>query len=90
MNPKTTLNREVNVTGYYFTGRSMESFPSAIEFDNQQVTFAEAGMRYLVKKGQSFIKLFDATAGDTTYRLKYDPEQLLWTLVYTSRARRAV
>lgn len=90
MNAKTTLNREVNVTGYYFAGRSMESFPSQIEFDNQQITFAEAGMRYLVKKGQNFVKLFDATAGDTTYRLKYDPEQLLWTLVYTSRTRRAV
>jgi hypothetical protein len=32
----------------------------------------------------------DATDGDTTYRLKYDPEQVLWTLVYTSRGHRAV
>jgi hypothetical protein len=34
--------------------------------------------------------LLDATDGDTTYRLKYDPEQVLWTLVYTSRGHRAV
>ena len=90
MNTRTTLNREINVTGYYFQGKTMQSFPSQIEFDNQQINFAEAGMRYLIKKGQNFVRLFDATAGDTTYRLKYDPEQLLWTLVYTTRGHRAV
>lgn len=85
---RTNFNKEVNVTGYYFRNKNMQSFPSQIEFDNKQVTFAEAGMQFLIKKGQSFVRLFDATDGDTTYRLRYDPEQLLWTLVYTTRGQR--
>jgi hypothetical protein len=89
MTPKTTLNREVNVTGYYFRNRNLQTFPRQIEFDNQRVTFVEAGMQYLVKKGQNFIKLFDATDGNSNYRLKYDPEQLLWTLISVGPAHRA-
>lgn len=87
---RTAINREVNVTGYYFRNKNLQTIPKQIEYDNQQVTFVEAGMQYLIKKGQGFIRLLDATDGDTTYRLKYDPEQVLWTLVYTSRGHRAV
>ncbi len=86
---RTTINKEVNVTGYFFRNKSLQSFPSQIEFDNKQVSFSESGMQYLVKKGQNFIKLFDASDGMQTYRLKYDPEQLLWTLLYTTRGQRA-
>ena len=86
---RTTLNREVNVTGYGFRPKSLQTFPSQIEIDNQRVTFIEQGMQYFVQKGQHLVRLFDASDGDTTYRLKYDPEQMLWTLVYTVSAQRA-
>lgn len=90
MNNRTTLNREVNVTGYYFkNGSQMHSFPSQIEFDNQRVTFAKSGMQYLVQKGQNLVRLFDASDGSATYRLKYDPQQLIWTLVYINGGQRA-
>ncbi len=81
---RKTINREVTVTGYHFANRARQSFPSQIEFDNQRVTFAEAGMRYLVKKGRTFVKLFDVSDGSTTYRLRYDPDQVIWTLVHTT------
>lgn len=87
---RTTVNQEVNVTGYSFRNKSLQSVPTSIEFGGQQVNFLDQGMQYLVQKGQQFVKLFDLTDGDTTYRLKYDPEQVLWTLVYTSGTHRMV
>lgn len=84
---RTTVNQEVNVTGYYFRQNTMQPVPSSIEYAGRQVKFANQSMQYLIRKGQQFIKLFDVTDGDTTYRLKYDPEKVLWTLVYTSGSR---
>ncbi len=86
---RTTLNREVNVTGYSFRPRSLQTFPSQIEIDNQRVTFIDQGMQYLVQKGQHLVRLFDASDGNTNYRLKYDSDEMLWTLVYTTSAQRA-
>ncbi len=85
----TNVNQEINVTGYYFRGHNFQTVPRSIEYAGNQITFINQGMQYLVKKGQQFVKLFDLTDGDTTYRLKYDPDQLLWTLVYTTDMQRA-
>ena len=86
----TTVNQEVNVTGYYFRNKNFQTVPAGIEYAGRQVTFLNQSMQYLVQKGQQFIKLFDVTDGSTTYRLKYEPEQLQWTLVYTTGTARAV
>ncbi len=78
----TIINKEVAVTALYFRGnQQFKSFPKRIEYDNKEVTFLESGMQYLVQKGRRLVRLFDMTDGQATYRLKFDPEQLIWTLV---------
>ncbi len=74
-----SINSEVNVNAYYFTGASMRTFPRQIEYGGQAVTFA-SGLRYLVQRGAEAIRLFDMSADDgQTYRLRQDGEH--WTLL---------
>jgi len=75
------INKEVNVNAFYFAGKGMKTFPRQIEWDGRFVTFAEAGLRMLVKHGSQLVQLFDMTDGDTTYRLRRDGSQ--WTLIGT-------
>ncbi len=85
-----SINQEVSVTGYYFRNKNFQTVPSGIEYGGNRVSFLNQSMQYFVQKGQQFVKLFDVTDGDTTYRLKYEPEQLQWTLVYTANNARTV
>jgi hypothetical protein len=80
------FNKEVFVTSYYFTqGKGFHSFPRSVQFENQELTFIETGLRCLVQKGQDLIEIFNMSDGRTQYRLKFEPQQRSWTLL-TSRA----
>lgn len=75
------INQVINVSSYYFSnGSSFKSYPRQIEFGNTRCTFQD-GMQYLVQRGQSVIRLFDMTDGQTTYRLRNENDA--WTLVGT-------
>jgi len=77
----TIINEEVNVNAFYFAGKEMKVFPRQIEWEGRPVTFAEAGLRMLVRKGSQLVQLFDMTDGATTYRLKHEGSH--WTLIGT-------
>jgi len=81
--------KEIEITSVYFRNQAgaqrFESFPKRMLLDGREYTFAESGMRYLVRKGQELIKLFDVSDGQTQYRLRVD-EQSHWTLVGTKAA----
>lgn len=80
------LNQEVDVISYYFAGgKSFRGFPKRIQFDGKELTFAENGLRCLVKKGQDLIEIFNMSDGRKSYRLKFEPADRNWTLL-TSRA----
>jgi hypothetical protein len=88
---RTNINKEVTVTSMYFShGRQMQTFPKRIELDGNEYTFIESGFRYLVKKGQRLVELFDMTDGTNNYRLKFDNGAHTWTLVGMSELPRAV
>lgn len=74
---------EIQITSVQFRSnpskRRFESFPKRMVMDGREYTFVD-GMRYLVKKGQEFIKLFDMTDGERQYRLRLDGSNH-WTLV---------
>lgn len=66
----TKVNSPVDVSSYYFAGKSMRSFPKAIEYQGRAVTFIE-GLQLLVGSGQSTTRLYDMEAeGGTVYRLE--------------------
>ena len=74
---------EIQITSVKFRNnpskQRVESYPRRMVMDGREYTFVD-GMRYLVQKGQEFIKLFDMTDGEKQYRLRVD-EANHWTLV---------
>jgi hypothetical protein len=81
MSNRVTINKEVSVTAVYFrNNRELRSFPKRIEFEGREYTFLD-GLRYLIQKGQRLIQIFDMTDGQNAYRLRFDTQEKLWTLV---------
>jgi hypothetical protein len=78
------INQAVNVNAVYFTGSDLKTFPREIEYNGQAVTFAN-GLRYLVRRGQEALQLFDMhTADGLVYRLSRRGDS--WTLLATKGA----
>ncbi|HEX8182162.1 MAG TPA: hypothetical protein VF575_01010 [Candidatus Saccharimonadales bacterium] len=76
------INKEVNVTSVYFRpGRHLKGFPKRMEYEGREYTFVESGLRYLVQKGQQLFEIFDMTDGAQDYRLKFDTDAHVWTLI---------
>ncbi len=77
-------NQNIEITAVYFRGRKgeqrLESYPRRMVMNGQEYTFLESGMRYLVRKGQQLIRLFDMSDGQNQYRLRVDNDNH-WTLV---------
>ena len=91
MHRTTPINKEVTVTALYFKGgRSLTSFPKRMEFNGREYTFVESGLRYLVRKGQQLVQVFDMSDGSANYRLKFDNAEQLWTLVDVTPAPRVL
>lgn len=90
MSSRVAVNKEVTVTALYFHGdRSIKSFPKRMEYNGREYTFIESGLRYLIQKGRSLTQIFDMTDGISQYRLTFDNQQQLWTLVDIREAPRA-
>lgn len=80
------INEEVTVTGMYFRSsnpddRHIKGYPKRMEYEGREYTFVESGLRYLLRKGQELFEVFDMTDGMRDFRLKYDTDQHVWTLV---------
>jgi hypothetical protein len=74
------INKEIEVNAYNFTGAaSLKSYPQKITVEQEQVSFTDLLMQYVVKQGQHLIRLFDVTDGISTYRLRNEDGR--WTLV---------
>ena len=77
------VNAEVEVTALYFrpvkSDPRLKSFPKRMEWGGREYNFVEEGLRYLVRKGQELIQLFDMSDGQATYRLRQDGDH--WTLL---------
>jgi hypothetical protein len=89
------VNEEVSVTGLYFrpaskTSRPIKGYPKRMEYQGREYTFLESGLRYLIHKGQQLIEVFDMTDGTDDFRLKFDTEDHVWTLVGVREGHHAI
>lgn len=75
---------EIQITSVYFRSnpaqRRYESYPKKMVYEGREYTFLEDSLRYLVRKGQELVRLFDVSDGQTNYRLRVDGANR-WTLV---------
>jgi len=76
----TFINQEVEINSFVFTNKKdFNSVPKTITIDDRRYSFVDSGLRYLVRRGQHLVNLFDMTDGQSTFRLKNEDNQ--WTLV---------
>lgn len=77
-------NQEIQITSVYFRNNSgeqrLQSYPKRMVYEGREYTFMEDGLRYLVRKGQQLVRLFDVSDGQNSYRLRLDDTNH-WTLV---------
>ena len=83
MDQGTIINKEVNIVAFYFknNARRLRCFPKRMEYDGKRVNFTETGLVHPTKKGHRMIHVFDMTDGSADYRLEFDAQALIWTLV---------
>lgn len=89
MSNRVNINKEVNVPELFFRSQGemqgeLRSYPRRMEFEGRDYTFMD-GLRYLVRKGQQLVQVFDMTDGMRDYRLSFDVSQKSWTLVDMTR-----
>lgn len=73
-------NQEIEINAYQFINRrGVKGVPRTITVQNQRYSFVDAGLQYLIQKGQHLIRLFDMTDGQRVFRLRLEDNQ--WTLV---------
>lgn len=76
-----TINQTIDISGFYFPGGAVKrALPRSIEHDNSRIAFID-GLQYLIKTGNSMIRLFDMSDGRQQYRLKFEPDAERWTLL---------
>lgn len=77
------IQDEVQITAVTFReapgDQRLESYPRRMVYDGREYTFIELGMRYLVRRGQALIKLFDVSDGQNQFRLRCEGDH--WTVI---------
>lgn len=81
VNNTKTIDQEVNISAFYFKNRQahLTSFPKQMEYAGRQYYFQGGALRYLVRKGQQLVQLFDVSDGQETFRLRQAGDE--WRLV---------
>ncbi|HSX36961.1 MAG TPA: hypothetical protein VLG27_03290 [Candidatus Saccharimonadia bacterium] len=58
-------------------------YPAKMRFRGQEIAFAERCLYHPTAKGTRMIHVFDMSDGINDYRLEFDAESLVWTLIAT-------
>lgn len=87
VNNTKTIDQEVNISAFYFKNREqhLTSFPKQMEYAGRQYYFQGGALRYLVRKGQQLVQLFDVSDGRETFRLRQAGDE--WRLVSVKPCR---
>lgn len=79
------FNKEVIVDALYFRGKGqLAGYPKHMVVDNQDITFTEMGLQYVVQRGQKLLRRFDMTDGQKAYKLELEPEEQRWRLLHVA------
>jgi hypothetical protein len=59
-----------------------------MKYKNREIILTELGLRHPTAKGRRMIHVFDMSDGVNDYRLEFDAESLIWTLVAMMESRK--
>lgn len=83
MDPTVIVNERVDVVVTYRKEGDINTlaFPAKMIYQNQEIIFTKLGMRHPTEQGRRMIHVFDMSDDTNDYRLEFDAERLIWTLV---------
>ncbi|MEO5949851.1 MAG: hypothetical protein ABIQ04_00210 [Candidatus Saccharimonadales bacterium] len=83
MDPTIPINKRVDIVPIFraFASETMVCVPWKMKFGMQEIIFTKFGMRHPTAKGKRMIHVFEMSDGVNDYRLEFDAERLIWTLV---------
>lgn len=83
MDPTTYINERVEVVAVFRKAGDLASLcmPAKVYFRGREIIMVELGLRHPTVAGKRMIHVFDLTDGSNDYRLEFDAEALIWTLV---------
>lgn len=83
MDPTVQINERVDVVTIFYAqaAERLVCVPWKMKFRNQEIIFTILGMRHPTAKGMRMIHVFEMSDGTNDYRLEFDSERLMWTLV---------
>lgn len=84
MNPFEEINELVDVVPIFkaHASEQMMCVPWKMKYKGQEVIFTKLGMRHPTEKGKRMIHAFNVSDGVNDYRIEFDAERLVWTLIY--------
>jgi hypothetical protein len=83
MNPTIKVDKRVSVVAKYVNvgDVSKSCIPCRMKIDGREVEFTELSLRHPTVQGKRMIHVFHMSDGANGYRLEFDAERLIWTLV---------
>jgi hypothetical protein len=83
MDPTIRLNVRVDVVATFKRAGDIQTlcFPHKMRYQGHEIVFTDLGLRHPTAKGKRMIHVFDMSDGVNDYRLEFDAEGLIWTLV---------
>ncbi len=83
MDPTVQINERVDVVAVYHKEAQFNQYcvPWKMRWRGQEIQFTELTLRHPTVAGKRMIHVFHVTDGHNGYRLEYDAERLIWTLI---------
>ena len=83
MDPTIAINERVDVVVIFRKHADIGAFamPCRMRWRGQEIDLSELALRYPTTQGKRMIHVFHMSDGVNDYRLEFDAEGLIWTLV---------
>lgn len=83
MNPIIEVNERVDIIPLFRANAAepLLCVPYKMKWNGMEITFKKIGMRHPTSKGKRMIHVFDMSDEANDYRIEFDAERLIWTLV---------
>ncbi len=83
MDPTIQINERVDIVPIFRANASerLLCVPWKMKYKNEDVIFTVFGMRHDTSKGKRMIHVFEVSDGVNDYRIEFDAERLVWTLI---------
>jgi hypothetical protein len=83
MDPTIHINTRVDVVPIFRANAAelMVCIPWKMKYGVHEIVFTKFGMRHPTSKGKRMVHIFDMSDGANDYRLEFDAERLIWTLI---------